>query len=81
MTVPERVAMFLRANLNAYCDDCLGTLLRLGWGSNRNMAQSTTYTLAQTAEFHRQKGPCSQCGKTKLVTRAVVPLAAGVQGS
>jgi hypothetical protein len=81
MTVPEKVAMFLRANLNPYCDDCLGALLRLGWGSDRNMAHNATYTLALTAEFQRQKAPCSQCGKTKLVTRAVVTLAAGVKGS
>jgi hypothetical protein len=32
MTVPAKVAMFLRAKLDAYCDDCLGALLRLGWG-------------------------------------------------
>jgi hypothetical protein len=81
MTVPAKVAMFLRANLEPYCDDCLGALLRLGWGSDRNMAQNATYALAQTAEFQRQKAPCSQCAKTKLVTRAVVTLAADVKGS
>jgi hypothetical protein len=79
MTVPAKVAMFLRANLEPYCDDCLGALLRLGWGSDRNMAQNATYALAQTAEFQRQKAPCSQCAKTKLVTRAVVTLAADVR--
>jgi hypothetical protein len=72
ITVPGRVAQFLKTDRKAYCDDCLGELLRLGSGGNRYMAHNATYSLAQTAEFKRQKGPCANCGKThKLVTHAV----------
>ncbi len=72
MTVPARVAQFLKADRKPYCDDCLGELLQLGSSGNRYMANNATYSLAQTAEFKRQKGPCAKCGKTtKLVTRAV----------
>ena len=71
MTVEATVAAFVRAaRPQAMCDDCIAKSLKLGSGSNRVMARNATAGLSQTRDFIRAKGPCSKCGKRKLVTRA-----------
>lgn len=71
MTVEERIAKFLRAGPGLYCDDCLGRILRLGYGANRHMARNATAALKVTRDFMKQKGTCCKCLKTKFVTGAV----------
>lgn len=72
MTVRGRVANFLKEQHKPYCDDCLGTLLELGSAGNRDMAYAAAASLTPTAEFKRQIGACTECGKpNKFVTRAV----------
>lgn len=70
MTVEERVAQYLRQQRRAYCDDCLGRLLRLGTEGNRHMARNATAALGASGAFTREKGECSQCAAGKMVTRS-----------
>jgi len=70
MTVPERIAAYLKKNTpHAYCDDCLQKLLRL---ARRQEAQQTTKPLGLTEAFTREPGRCFNCGneRQRLVIRA-----------
>jgi hypothetical protein len=67
-SIPERVSSFLRQNDGVpYCDDCIQKNLFL---KRRQQAHRVTSALAQTREFIREKGICSDCGGDKLVTRS-----------
>ncbi len=66
MAVPDRVAEFLRARKKtAYCDECIKKLLNL---RNHAQAQQAAKPLGATAEFTRQPGQCSNCGKSVTIT-------------
>ena len=72
MTVPARVTSFLKTQKpKAYCDACIAKALTLGAGSNRSMARNATSVLAQTKEFRRFEGSCSQCRQVRLVISAI----------
>lgn len=71
MSVEGRVAKFLRAHPEAYCDACIARLLRLGAGGNRHMARNATSALAETNEFRRGAGRCSRCKELRKVIHAV----------
>lgn len=67
-SIPEQVSNFLRKHDGIpYCDDCIHKSLSL---KRRQQAQRVTGALAQTREFIREKGPCSQCRVDKLVIRS-----------
>ena len=71
MSVEGRVAKFLRAHPEAYCDACIAKLLRLGAGGNRHMARNATSALAETNEFRRGAGRCSRCREQRTVIHPV----------
>ncbi len=67
MTAKERVAAFLVTHQpRSFCDQCLGRALRID--------PSTAYRAAEKAGraggFIREYGVCSDCGESRLVTRA-----------
>ena len=68
MIIPERVAGYLRDHKGkAYCDDCIFENVAL---KRRQQAQRVTAALAQTHDFIREKGLCSNCGgDSKFVTK------------
>jgi hypothetical protein len=70
MTVPEKIAAFLKARKPAaFCDDCLASNLNL---AGRQLAQQATGPLSQTLAYVRMMARCSQCGATiKLVIRSI----------
>jgi hypothetical protein len=79
MANPDKVDEFLRGRKpNAFCDQCIADLLKLGnrmFGPNRDhynphIAQQNANAFSRR-EFHRAVGLCHNCGKShKLVTRA-----------
>ena len=71
MTIEEKITQFLKTFRNSICDDCLGKNLQLGSGGNRHMARNATAALKTTKDFSKQKGQCTVCDKTKLVTKSV----------
>jgi hypothetical protein len=67
MSIPEDVTKFLRQHKGvAYCDGCIQKNVGL---KLRQQAQRVTGAIAQTPEFIREKGLCSNCGGDKLVTK------------
>jgi len=69
MTVPERVAAFLREHKGRrFCDDCIAKTLDL---ARRQQAQQATAGLGQTAQFRRIDAPCSDCGNSKRTIEAI----------
>jgi hypothetical protein len=69
MTVPERVATFLRqAGGTAYCDGCIQRKLKL---ARVQQVQQTTASFALGGGFERKNGICSVCNEEKKVIRAL----------
>ena len=69
MNVEERIARYLKTHPRTdYCDDCLAELLVL---KDRRQARHPTAALKAAKEFNKDKRICSECGREKLVTRAV----------
>lgn len=67
MTVLDQVRAFVsRLSPEAVCDDCIAERLKL---SIRQHANHKTRELAGSGGFNRRRGPCSLCGRDKLVTR------------
>jgi hypothetical protein len=65
MNVLEQVHDFIVARpREPVCDKCIAERLGL---SIPNHANHKTRELAKTKSFHRAKGTCSTCGKSKLV--------------
>lgn len=72
MTVPQRVAAFLKSKAPAaFCDECITTLLEL---KRHQQAQQATSGLAASGGFTRRPGTCSNCHKEVLVTDAYAPI-------
>ncbi len=66
MTVPQRVAAFLKSKAPAaFCDECIATLIEL---KRHQQAQQATSGLAASGAFIRRTGTCSNCNKNVLVT-------------
>lgn len=66
MTVPQRVAAFLKAKAPAaFCDECIAAQLDL---KRHQQAQQATSSLAASSEFTRVPGRCENCQKAVLVT-------------
>jgi hypothetical protein len=61
LTMPERVAKFLKKNhLQAYCDDCISKSLQV----NRAQVSVVTSTLALCREYSKGAKPCVMCRQT-----------------
>jgi hypothetical protein len=68
MSVQQDIARYLRTNRpKPFCDDCVKNNLGL---ARRQQAQATTASLAQSNDFTRGSGICSDCGEEKLVANA-----------
>jgi len=66
MTVPQRVAAFLKSKASAaFCDECIAAQLDL---KRHQQAQQATSGLAASSEFTRGPGRCTNCQKIVLVT-------------
>ncbi len=65
-TIPERVNALITDSEAARCDRCIQEALDL---AQNNQVQQITSALATTREFVREKGPCADCRKVKVVTR------------
>jgi hypothetical protein len=69
MTVPERVAKFLRDGAGtAYCDGCIRRMLGL---ARVQQVQQITASLSLGGRFERKEGLCSACNEDKKVIRAL----------
>jgi hypothetical protein len=69
MTVPERVAKFLReSGGTAYCDGCIQRMLGL---ARVQQVQQITSSFALAGGFARENGICSTCNEDKKVIRAL----------
>lgn len=66
MTVPERIAQFLKAA--AFCDDCIAA--RLGIAPRQQVQHATSALSSAGDTFTRSDGTCAICQKAKEVTRA-----------
>ena len=68
VTVPDRVKLFLRENrLARYCNACIKKKLGL---KRPQQAQQATAPLDSEEGFTRERGRCSECGRTRKVIRA-----------
>lgn len=67
VTVLERISIWLREVGGAYCDGCIAKELKL----SRRRANQMTNALSQTANFCREQGICSLCGRERMVIEAV----------
>lgn len=67
MTVLDDVDQLIkRISPHAICDDCITEKLNL---TVRQHANHKTRALAEHSNFHRDKGHCYNCGKTKKVIK------------
>ncbi|HZN49431.1 MAG TPA: hypothetical protein VFD81_02300 [Methylomirabilota bacterium] len=67
MIARERTAMFLMANRGReLCDRCLARALGIDPSTGYRAAEK----VARTDAFIRRYGDCSDCGASRLVTRA-----------
>jgi hypothetical protein len=66
MTARERVRVFLLAQSRAFCDRCLARALEI----DPSTAYRAAVKISQSAEFVREYGTCSECGDSRLLTRA-----------
>ena len=67
ITVRERVIEFLRANpLRNFCDACLARAL----GIDPSTAYRAGTRMTVLSGFSREYGRCSECGDSRLITRA-----------
>lgn len=67
MIAKERAAAFLRAHGGRrLCDRCLSRAL----GIDPSTGHRAAVKVARSAEFVREYGVCSDCGESRLVTRA-----------
>jgi hypothetical protein len=68
MTIPQRIAGFLRVNRGKwFCDDCIAKRLKL---AHRQQSQHVTAVLGATEEFPRHMGTCFDCRGIKLVIQS-----------
>lgn len=68
MTVPQRVAAFLKSKAPAaFCDECITKLLSL---KQHAQAQQATSGGAASGAFTRGQGTCTNCNKNVTVTHA-----------
>ena len=67
-TTPERVYGFIRERTPApICDDCVAK-----WtGAARENVNPLTQALGLTSDFTKERGTCSTCQGSKLVTRSL----------
>ncbi len=67
-TIPERVYGFLRERTpSPACDDCVSK----GTGATRENINPLTQALGLTTDFSKERGICSLCQGSKLVTRSL----------
>lgn len=76
MTRKEEMLHELRQRGEPLCDDCVSSRARFPW---RQIANQLGRALAAEQRCERARGPCSDCGKVKLVNRigsgeAVLPV-------
>lgn len=66
MTVPERVAKFLREwDGYSFCDRCIAQKVKL---PRAQQAQQATGALATSHEYLQARAACYGCGETRKVT-------------
>jgi len=62
LTIPERVADFLKGNHpRAYCDDCIATALNM----RREQVNTVTCTLGLCREYSRGRESCALCNRDR----------------
>ena len=67
MTAKERAAAFLLTNEpRSFCDECLARQL----GIDPSTAYRAAVKAGRAGGFVREYGVCSECGESRLVTRA-----------
>ncbi|HEV8614518.1 MAG TPA: hypothetical protein VGU22_03405 [Methylomirabilota bacterium] len=57
---------FLLAHPRAFCDRCLARAL----GIDPSTVYRVAVKISQSGEFAREYGACSECGDSRLLTRA-----------
>jgi hypothetical protein len=66
MTARDRVKAFLLAHPRSFCDPCLARAL----GIDPSTAYRAAVKISQSSGFEREYGACSECGDSRLLTRA-----------
>ena len=66
MSVRERVITFLIAQRRNFCDQCVARAL----GIDPSTAYRAATKLERSSGFVREYSVCSECGASRLITRA-----------